>query len=92
MYEPKSPISTTDDRVAADRARLDESLRNQYTGTTHRDRCLGAVRDIAHYSATGQTALAGEARRTLDTLCWSPYGYPEYVRDALRAACLRHTA
>lgn len=57
---------------------------------THIDLCLGAVADIAEHVRRGEMALAGEARRTLDELCWSPAGYPKPVREALRAAGLRH--
>jgi hypothetical protein len=52
-------------------------------------RCRQAVADIAAYVARGDTVMAGEARRTLNELCWTSAGYPEFVRAALRAAGLR---
>lgn len=57
---------------------------------------LSAVHDIATYAASGQVELAAQARQTLDSLCaqWSDdldkLAYPAPVRDALRAAGLRH--
>lgn len=53
---------------------------------------LGCVNDIAEYVAMGNQPLAQEARRTLDSICWSPDGYPAPVAEALRAKGLRHTA
>jgi hypothetical protein len=84
MINPKSPIESTNERIATDRARQEQSLRNQYTGTTHMSRCRAAANDVVEYSRRGSVELAGEARRTLDTLCWSPEGYPESIRAILR--------
>lgn len=55
-------------------------------------RCRQAVADIAAYVARGDTVMAGESRRTLNDLCWTSGGYPEFVRAALRAAGLREEA
>jgi len=68
-----------------------------YTGgpsaaETRISRALGAVADMAEYYARGDVTLGAQARQTLDTLCWSPNGYPEPVRAALRAAGLLETA
>lgn len=59
---------------------------------TRLDLCLGAVADIADCVARGDEALAGQARKRLNELCWSPDGYPTQVREALRAAGLREVA
>lgn len=55
-------------------------------------RCRQAVADIASYVSRGDTVMAGEARRTLNELCWTSGGYPEFVRAALRAAGLNEVA
>lgn len=60
-------------------------------GYDRRSQCLGAVAEIAECVRRGDVVLAAEARRTLDTLCWSPDGYPAYVVDALDAHGLRST-
>ncbi len=55
----------------------------------------GAVSDLIHYAETGQSALAEQARRTLDTIAsqydeeTGRFAYPESIRARLRAAGLR---
>lgn len=81
----KSVTQITAEECAAQRAEHEASLRTEYSGTTHLSRCRAAANDLVEYARRGDMALAGEARRTLDTLCWSPDGYPQQVQDILRA-------
>ena len=61
-------------------------------GNAYPDRCLGQVAAIRDALARGDETAAREARRMLDTLCWSADGYPAFVVAALDEAGLRSSA
>jgi hypothetical protein len=58
---------------------------------THAGRIRGAIADLSEHVARGDMALAGEARRLLNVLAYEAGGYPQWVRDELRARGLRET-
>jgi hypothetical protein len=60
--------------------------------TTLVELALAQVNELAEQVANGNMPLAQQARMTLDSLCWSPDGYPAPVAAALRRKGLRHTA
>lgn len=53
------------------------------------DLALAQVNEIARHVASGNEAMAQDARRTLNELCWSQQGYPPPVRKALKARGLK---
>lgn len=84
MIAAQNPVT-----VSAPLAPAGDLAQPSSKGHTWTEQCLGAVAEIATALHRGDETGAQSARRTLDTLCWTPEGYPTFVADALDGLGLR---